>query len=294
MGRLRDAVHSHAMDSNDPAELLAKIDRQLLYFASTVMATVLCALIDPSGERMLLSLAGHPPPISVRPGQPAVVLESPADLPLGVDAYVPRHTTIVDLAPGTRMCFYTDGLIERRATPISAGIEHLRRSVFPGAPEAVCAAVMMELLGDEPAADDVALLVMYRRESSDAESFTIKEPAVPASLQAIRSAVRYWLAARGATGAEIQDLVLAIGEACSNAVEHAYGPAGGTVTVTLRIEPPDVVAEVVDTGQWRVPRGRNRGRGIPVMRQVTDSVQIDTTPPGTRVRICKNMSGLAP
>ena len=290
VGRLRNAAQSHALELNDPAELLSKIDRQLMYFERNVMATVLCALVDPSGGRMLLSSAGHPPPISIRPDQPAVVLEPPADLPLGVDAYAPRHTTIVELPPGILMCFYTDGLVERRATPITAGIERLRRAVFAGAPETVCAAVMSDLLGDEPAGDDVALLVMHRQHVPATEPLTMKEPAVPAALQAIRSAARSWLTACGATRAEIQDLVLAIGEACSNAVEHAYGAAGGTVTLTLRIEPPNVVAEVVDFGQWRVPRGMGRGRGIPVMQHVSDDVEIDTTPAGTRVRIRKALS----
>jgi phosphoserine phosphatase RsbU/P len=162
MGRLRDAVRSYALESVDPAELLSKIDRQVKYFDDDVMATAQCALVEPSLEGLLLSSAGHPPPLSVQPGQPAVYLDPPADLPLGVDTHYPRHTTRVPLEPGTRLCFYTDGLVERRSTSIDTGLERLRRSAYAAPAEAMCAAVMSALLGADAAPDDVALLVLHR------------------------------------------------------------------------------------------------------------------------------------
>jgi anti-sigma regulatory factor (Ser/Thr protein kinase) len=46
-----------------------------------------------------------------------------------------------------------------------------------------------------------------------------------------------------------------------------------------------MIALVVDTGRWRAPRGRFRGRGITLMRALSDEVTIDRTDTGTRVRI---------
>jgi putative methionine-R-sulfoxide reductase with GAF domain len=162
MGRLRGAVRSYALETVDPAELLSKIDRQVHHFEDGVMATALCAMVEPSHERLLLSSAGHPPPLSVSPDQPATFLDVPADVPLGVDIRLPRHTTTVALPLGTRVCFYTDGLVERRAEPIDAGLERLRRAVLAAPADAICARVMSELLGAEPTTDDVALLVLHR------------------------------------------------------------------------------------------------------------------------------------
>jgi Histidine kinase-like ATPase domain len=77
------------------------------------------------------------------------------------------------------------------------------------------------------------------------------------------------------------DLLVAVGEACTNAVEHAYGPDGGTVTVHMELQLPDVLATVRDTGRWRPPRGENRenrGRGGLFMR--------------TAATICESIMGL--
>ena len=74
----------------------------------TIMATVLCAIVDPSGEQLRLSTAGHPPPVvSASPDLPAAILDLPADLPIGVDAARPRHTSTMALPPGHRACACT-------------------------------------------------------------------------------------------------------------------------------------------------------------------------------------------
>ena len=92
MGRLRHALRAYALDSEDPAELLGRLDRQVRHFDPDVMATVVCAIIEPSGEKMRLSTAGHPPPVvSAGADLPAAVLDLPADLPIGVDASRRRH-----------------------------------------------------------------------------------------------------------------------------------------------------------------------------------------------------------
>jgi anti-sigma regulatory factor (Ser/Thr protein kinase)/putative methionine-R-sulfoxide reductase with GAF domain len=284
MGRLRSALRAYAVECDDPAELLGKLDRQVRQFEPEVMATVLCAIVDPSGEQLRLSTAGHPPPVvSASSEVPAAVLELPIDLPVGVDTSRPRHTSVMALPPGTGVCLYTDGLIERRGRSLTVGLEHLRRVMFAGPAESVCAAVMAELVGAEPPTDDVAVLVLRRQDVAVTDPLVLQMPAMPASLQPIRTAIRRWLACVPASRDETADLVAAVGEACANAVGHAYGPSGGSLSVRLVSQPPDVVAVISDTGRWRPPHGHHRGRGITLMKALTDEMRIEQTDAGTRV-----------
>jgi anti-sigma regulatory factor (Ser/Thr protein kinase) len=212
------------------------------------MATLLCAIVDPSGEQLRLSSAGHPPPVvSASLDVPAAVLELPVDLPVGVDTTQPRHTSVMALLPGTGVCFYTDGLIERRGRSLSVGLERLRQVMSAGPAEAVCASVMGALVGAEAAADDIAVLVLRRQDVPATDPLVLELPAVPSSLQPVRAAIRRWLAGVPATREATADLVAAVGEACANVVEHAYGPKGGDLSVRLTSESPDVVAVVSDT-----------------------------------------------
>jgi anti-sigma regulatory factor (Ser/Thr protein kinase) len=122
-------------------------------------------------------------------------------------------------------------------------------------------------------------------------------PALPLSLRDIRVAMRHWLSAVDAAPRAVADLLVAVGEACANVVEHAYGPGGGTVTVHMELQPPDVLATVRDTGCWLPPRGEscgNRGRGTQFMRNCSDDLQIDHGTTGTYVIIRRRLAERAP
>jgi sigma-B regulation protein RsbU (phosphoserine phosphatase) len=64
MGRLRSVVRAYALETENPAEVLEKLDRKVSYFEPGSMATVAYAVFDPRTYRLEVSLAGHPPPIS--------------------------------------------------------------------------------------------------------------------------------------------------------------------------------------------------------------------------------------
>ncbi len=290
MGRLRSALRAYAIEVADPVELLDRLDRQLQHFDPGVMATVLCAMLDPLGRVMRLSTAGHPPPVvTVGDGLPPVVMDLPADRPLGVGRSRPRRATRLALPPGSTVCFYTDGLVERRHRPISDGIAALEKSMFGGPAEAVCAGVMADLVGDDPVDDDVAVLVMRRLPVDESRSLVTRMPAVPASLQPLRQTVRTWLSDLGADRVPAEDLLLAIGEAVTNAVEHAYGPRPEEVVLSLVAEDDLAICTVSDTGRWRSPRGTLRGRGLTLMEALTASLDVSRTDTGTTVRMTRSL-----
>jgi anti-sigma regulatory factor (Ser/Thr protein kinase) len=107
--------------------------------------------------------------------------------------------------------------------------------------------------------------------------------------------MRPWLSAVGAAPRTVADLLVAVGEACTNAVEHAYGAGGGTVTVHMELQLPDVLATIRDTGRWRPPddENRGRGRGTQFMRNCSDDLRIDHGPTGTNVVIRHRLAAQA-
>jgi anti-anti-sigma factor len=134
-----------------------------------------------------------------------------------------------------------------------------------------------------------ALLLMRRQENSEVSPLELVLPAQPWSLKNIRDAMRRWLLAVNAEPHAVADLLIAVGEACTNVVDHAYGTDGGIVTVHLELQFPDVVATIADTGQWGLPPGGNRGRGTLFMRNCSDNLRIDHGYAGTTVVIRRHV-----
>jgi serine/threonine-protein kinase RsbW len=111
--------------------------------------------------------------------------------------------------------------------------------------------------------------------------------AHPDQLASLRAEVRRWLTPLPFTDDAEDDLVLAVNEAASNSVEHAYTSpvAGDTVELTFWTEPRAICVEVVDHGFWRVPSDQSsgRGRGIQMMQRLVAFVLIHHDNRGTRV-----------
>lgn len=170
MGRLRSSLRAYALEFDEPGTVLDRLDRTAIHFEYGALATVSYAVVDPSREHVTIALAGHPPPMLAAPGQETVLLRLPVRTPIGFPSNGrPCPNTVVDLPPGGLLCFYTDGLVERRDSTLDDGLDRLREVVTPAAPEAVCVRVMATLIGLQRARDDIALLAM-RREPEQAAS----------------------------------------------------------------------------------------------------------------------------
>ena len=103
-----------------------------------------------------------------------------------------------------------------------------------------------------------------------------------------------WLAESGATRTDVDDLTLAAAEACANAIEHAYGLAPGVVELRAeRVGGERVSVAIRDFGNWRAPRGRNRGRGLPLMEGLTDALRVTHSDEGTTVELSRQLGAEA-
>jgi serine phosphatase RsbU (regulator of sigma subunit) len=167
MGRLRSALRAYALESRDPAEVLARLDRKIQHFEPGALATVLYAVFDQSLDRAYISSAGHIPPVIAAVGQPTELADVPSDLMVGVAPDPPRRVTAVKIPPGALLCLYTDGLVERREYSLDEGIARLCQALSAEPARIGCAAVMEAMVGAEPARDDIALLI-FRRQPPEA------------------------------------------------------------------------------------------------------------------------------
>lgn len=162
MGRVRSALRAYALICGDPGEVLTMLDRKVRHFEAASFATVLYAMISPDRGRVLVSLAGHFPPVYAEPGRPAELARVPVDPPVGVEPLVNRRSTTLRWPPGTVLAGFTDGLVERRDRIIDDGLAALVAAIRAGqGAEQVCADVMTAIDTENPT-DDIALLVLRR------------------------------------------------------------------------------------------------------------------------------------
>src|SRR5215204_3852574 len=92
-----------------------------------------------------------------------------------------------------------------------------------------------------------------------------------------------------AAGANRRDVELAVAEAVSNAVVHAFvGRDNGVITVRAELDGPnELLVEVGDNGSGITTPARSpqAGFGLPIIGAVTDSVEIHTGDRGTRLEM---------
>jgi serine/threonine-protein kinase RsbW len=97
----------------------------------------------------------------------------------------------------------------------------------------------------------------------------------------------------------LHDLKLALTEACTNSVKHAYGEDGGSVDIVYELLSDRLAVEVGDAGTGFEPDGRRGdatdeaeleegGLGIEIIRALTDEVEIaEREGGGSRLRFVK-------
>jgi serine/threonine-protein kinase RsbW len=94
------------------------------------------------------------------------------------------------------------------------------------------------------------------------------------------------------------DLKLALTEACTNSVRHAYRDGDGAVEIVYELHADRVVVEVADDGEGFSPEEvmgdgseelSEGGLGIAIIRSLTDELEIGSAPGsrGSRLRFVK-------
>jgi len=116
--------------------------------------------------------------------------------------------------------------------------------------------------------------------------------AEPAAILIVRRSLREWLEALAWPEPDLDDVVIAVNEACTNAIEHAYPPENpGHVLIAGSLvhtgNQRHVTLVVQDQGRWRpepvIPR--YRGHGLTVMRGCMRTVDVARSVEGTGVTL---------
>ena len=298
MGEVRQAIRTAAAGATSPAAVLDYVNRSIALRESIGMVTAIFGIYDPASGTLSYAVAGHPPPLLAFRNGMVRALPS-GTLPLGCTEELGARDWTFTLPAGARVIFYTDGLIEND------------RNITDGEKRLIAAARSMtgEATGDDanfdPALelqeltfkggsnrDDAAVLVLTRH-SAVRDYFFSAVPVVSAITRAI---VADELDANDVASTRRFGILVALGEAVANAVEHAYrGAAPGLIRLSVSSERGQLVLTVEDFGRWRpFVRREERGRGFELMHAFMDGVQIRSTRESTSIVLKARVHEAAP
>jgi anti-sigma regulatory factor (Ser/Thr protein kinase)/putative methionine-R-sulfoxide reductase with GAF domain len=295
MGQLRTALRAYAQEGHGPSLTLELVDRFVQAMGEYAMATAAYAVFDPESSRLRIATAGHPPPIVIS-DRGARVLDLTPGAPLGGFPYGSCPEEEFSLETGETVVLYTDGLVERRGIALTETIDELASALARArTPERACQISVNEMIPPEGLADDVAIVAMQSIPLPD--ELRLDLPADPSVLSGTRRILRRWLRQHGVEEPLLSEVALAANEACANAIEHAYAPGPASFHLRAEVEktgehdPGTVVVGITDTGNWRPPRGENRGRGLTIIETAMDDFEVNTSSEGTEIVMRRRIPG---
>ncbi len=301
MSRLRAAVAATALTGADPGAVLSSLDRYAASVPGARCATVSYAVIDTGQPGMAdgtssisYSCAGHPYPLLVTPDQPPVFLQAGRRPPIAAwEHRLKSNTAEHQLPAGSLLLLYTDGLIERQGETLDQGFERLQAAAAYRAELSVgefCDELLDRMAPPGGYTDDVVLLAL-RPNHATARSLATVLPATPMTIPEARHRLRHWLTGITVDPRRAADILLATGEAVSNAIEHGSGGDSlTTVSIEAFVRGDTVSATISDTGRWSgdssaSQRSLRGGRGLTMINGLADHVKTVRTAHGTRITL---------
>ncbi|MFF4655922.1 SpoIIE family protein phosphatase [Streptomyces sp. NPDC001381] len=279
MGRLRTAVRTLADIDLAPDELLTHLDDLVVRLSEEaggegspgeVGASCLYAVYDPVSRRCTMAGADHPPPLLLRPNDAPRAVELPPGPPLGVGG-LPFESTELELAEGSVLAFYTDGLIDFPERDQDAGLRLLSEALAADSDslDETCDRVLHALLPAGGVADDVALLLARTRGLPASQVATWDIPADPALVAPIRKQVvdqlDRWELSEASFTTE-----LVVSELVTNAIRYGSHP----IRLRLIHDAATLICEVSDSSHTaphlrRAKTWDEGGRGLLLVAQLT-------------------------
>jgi anti-sigma regulatory factor (Ser/Thr protein kinase) len=298
MSRLRGAMRSSALRDPSPSAVLTALDAFAAQMDDVEGTSVFYGVLDAGTGDLVYAAAGHPPPLVVGADGSTSFLPVQPRPPLGSLPGTPTTASRHVLEQGATLVLFSNGAVAGTGREASDALDRLAAAATavlsaPGAletdsSEAIASAIAEGVRSPGGWLDDVAVLVAHRREDTQ-EPLQLDLIADPAALPGVRRRLNSWLTALGMGEQDRVGVMVAVGEACANAAEHAYrGSEPGPMSVTARVDVDGVLTVTVrDEGTWRPPDRDpgDRGRGLLIMRQLVDRVVLEEEEQGTTVTL---------
>ncbi len=287
MGQLRSACRALLLEKSSPSAVLAGLDRFAARLPGADCTTAFCAVLTLSTGELVYSSAGHPPAIMVHADGGTEMLESGQGFPLTIRSAETRPEARITMPARSTLLLYTDGLVERRGNSIEDGMARAADLVEGGRSRELDDVADSLMSGLEPTGgypDDVAIL-LYRQPAPLEMDF----PANVRQLAPSRAALRGWLREVGVEPDQIQDMLIATGEAVANAIEHGHrSRPEGIISLRATAVVDGLHVSVIDSGVWKIPHpvpSEHRGRGLSLMRCLVQDLSIHSNDAGTTVHM---------
>ncbi len=275
-------------------QLFTRLNAEILETSSRGMFVTLAAgLYDPASDTVRLTNAGHEPPLYRSPA--GEYTDYPASAPpLGILPELNVSEVEIPLRGGA-LYLFTDGLTEGFVSDgNSLGVEGIKQAIeghLELVPQSRLQALVEPLTqGERSLRDDITLLVIEKAPPGLVASIQI--PTLPERLKELRDVVRTALQGEGLPSETVEQMVLAVGEAAMNVVQHGFagGEAGGRITLEIINNGEELVFRMLDNAPAIDPdRVRPRelaalrpgGLGSHFIRELMDSVEFLPPPTGS-------------
>lgn len=273
MGQVRMALRAYAMETEDPAEVVSRLNRLMTQLHTSEFTTLILCIWDPPTRTAQLVRAGHLPPLLVGEDGAALV-ETTGSVPIGVDMLSTYATDRIVVEPGTALMLFSDGLVERRGESLDAGLARLTAlaNEFDGHLDGLCDRLLANLAG-RAIEDDVALLGIMV-EATSAERIRFDLNADQAGLPDVWERLGNWLHEHGASDRESEELLAMARETAADAVERSTPDDATRLRITAAIvgRSVDIVIEDVHPGEEDITGPHTRG--LALMRSLSDSFEV--------------------
>ncbi len=299
-----------------PAEIATRLNRMFpMTEDGRQYFTLIYGILNSRTGAFRYTCAGHPPPLYLAPNQEVISCEI-GNVPIGLFEDSHYDEGIIQLEPGGRLYLYSDGVLEAKdaareffgETRLQETLEATQQSPLQISVDSTVTAAL-DWTGNNQAQDDLSILSFEWRPDINQQTPLPNEEVIlhhrfsarAKELGQTRALTRMSLNNHGWHSDKVDDIVLAIDEACQNIIRHAYqGECDNPITLRIEREGDALVVLLEDQAPAVSPDCMNPrafedirpgGLGCHFIKQVMDHVSIEpvSTGQGNRLRMTKRV-----
>ncbi len=303
-----------------PAEVAARLNRMFpMSEEGRQYFTLIYGILNIRNGKFRYACAGHPPPLYIAPNQQVIPCET-GNVPIGLFEDSHYEEGMIQLQQGGRLFLYSDGVLEAKDASkeffgearLQRTLEATQLSPLQISVDSIANAAL-DWTGNHHAQDDLSILAFEWTSNKNGRPSNPKEqvvlahqfPARAKELGPTRAMTRMALNNHGWRSDIVEDIILAIDEACQNIIRHAYhGECDAPIALHIELNNGALVVVLEDQAPTVSPDCMNPrpfedirpgGLGCHFIQQAMDTVSIEPSPTGqgNRLRMVKNVQELS-